>query len=317
MKYCPHCQTAYTDDALRFCLRDGAPLDEAPDADFGLPTTNLDDSETIVSRKPPQQVVPISAPEAEEQNWRQTAAQTQNRQRPEELPKVSAPPAAVKKPNTTLTILATVLGMLAVFGIIGALAWMLLKSRRTEVSAVNVNRTIVNHPANSNTANTQILNANASTPVPTVSPSPAPTATPVARPALEPDEYKAITSDVKDVIDDWKDTSENRDIDANLDEYADTVDYYNGGRTTREKVRADKQRAFGQYDSIDFDISNLKVTPDATGERATAVFDKKWTFEGEHNRSAGKVQQQLTLALIGGRWLITGEKDLKVYYVEK
>ncbi len=61
----------------------------------------------------------------------------------------------------------------------------------------------------------------------------------------------------------------------------------------------------------------MKVTPDASGEKATAVFDKEWNFEGAEKYSAGKVQQQLTLGKIGGRWLITGEKDLKTYYVEK
>ncbi|MEO6588762.1 MAG: hypothetical protein ABIP06_05490, partial [Pyrinomonadaceae bacterium] len=89
------------------------------------------------------------------------------------------------------------------------------------------------------------------------------------------------------------------------------------GRVSRERVRADKQRAFAQYDSIKFKISDVKVTPDATGEKATAIFDKEWNFEGAEKYSSGKVRQMLTFSKINGQWLITGEKDLKTYYVEK
>jgi hypothetical protein len=125
------------------------------------------------------------------------------------------------------------------------------------------------------------------------------------------------TSEVKDTVDEWKSSSENLDLDGNLDQYADSVDYYTAGRINRARVRADKQRAFDQYDSINFNISNMKVTPDASGKKAIAVFDKQWKFEGENKYSSGKVQQQLTLSKVGGRWLITGEKDLKTYYIEK
>jgi hypothetical protein len=56
------------------------------------------------------------------------------------------------------------------------------------------------------------------------------------------------------------------------------------------------------------DISNLRVSPDASGENATAVFDKEWVFEGTGKYSAGKVQTQLRLRKIGGEWLITAKE---------
>jgi len=62
-------------------------------------------------------------------------------------------------------------------------------------------------------------------------------------------------------------------------------------------------------------LSNMTVTPDASGETATAVFDKEWVFEGA-KYSAGKVQTQLKLKKTGGQWLITGERDLKVYQTD-
>jgi ketosteroid isomerase-like protein len=262
--------------------------------------------ETIVSRKPPQQVVRINLPETQAQNWEQS-----EQPRITEQPRIVAPPVEARKSNMALTVLATVLGMLVLFGIAGA--WFLLKSRKNEVAVVNVNTALVNRQMNSNAANIQTSNANADK----LTPSPTATATPIPKPTLDPEEAKAITNDVKDTVDEWKNASENLDLDGNMNRYADSVDYYSAGRVTRARVRADKQRAFARYDSIKFTISNMKVTPDAAGEKATAVFDKEWNFEGEDQYSSGKVQQQLTLGKIGGRWLITGEKDLKTYYVEK
>ena len=299
MKYCPNCQTTYTDDSLRFCLQDGTQLADVSGMNSEMPTVAFDDSETLVSRKPPQQVVRINVPETESQNWQQP-----------EQPRIVAPlPVETKRSKTALTVMATVLGMLLFLGIAGLGAWMLLKSRKTEV-AVNVNNAPANRPLNSNSANIKTSNANLT------APAASPTATPIPKPTLKPEEIKAVTNDVKEAIDEWKGSSENLDLDGNLDQYADSVDYYAGGRVNRARVRADKQRAYDQYDSINFNITNLKVTPDASGEKATAVFDKEWTFEGADKYSAGKVQQQLTLNKIKGKWLITGEKDLKIYYVE-
>jgi hypothetical protein len=97
--------------------------------------------------------------------------------------------------------------------------------------------------------------------------------------------------------------------------YADRLDYYNKRGASVGTVRADKQKAFSTYDTIKINLSNMRVTPDATGENATAVFDKDWYFENAAKVSEGKVQSQLKLKKIGGAWKITGEKDLKVYYV--
>ncbi len=63
MKHCPNCQTTYTDNTLRFCLKDGTPLSDVSDTSVAMPTTAFDEFETVVVRKPPQQVVRINAPE--------------------------------------------------------------------------------------------------------------------------------------------------------------------------------------------------------------------------------------------------------------
>jgi hypothetical protein len=316
MKHCPTCQTTYTDDSLRFCLQDGTALADIDTMSTDMPTVSFDDSKTIVSPKTPspktpQQVIRINPPEPEPQP-RQPIEQPQivERTRVTEQPQiVAAPNVETKKSNTALTVLATVLGMLLVLGAAGA--WFLLKSRKTEVAVTNTNVAPVNRTVNTPAANIQNSNANAAKPTAT------PASTPSSKPTLEPETARAVTDDVKNAINDWVNSSENLDIDGNLEQYADSVDYYAGGRVNRAKVRADKERAFNQFDSINFNVSNMKITPDASGEKAIAVFDKEWKFEGENKFSSGKVQQQLTLAKIGERWLITGEKDLKTYYVEK
>jgi hypothetical protein len=240
-----------------------------------MPTVSFDDSETLVSRKPPQQVVRINVPETEQPNWQQSVSQSQNQESAEQT-RVVMPPVEAKKSNTTFVVLATVLGMLVFFGIAGAGAWFLLQSRKPRVASVDVNIATPTRSPSSNSANIQILNANLDANI--EKPSPSPTAAPSPKSTLKPDEVKAMTNDVKDVVDDWKDTAENLELDENLNQYADTVDYYNAGRVNRSRVRDDKQRAFEQYDSINFKISNMKVTPDASGEKATVVFVNEWNF---------------------------------------
>ena len=296
MKYCPQCQSSYTDDALQFCLQDGTRLDESPDYDS--PTVAFDtDSETVVS---PKRVEPIrfDLPSSYAAN-----------QADREIEQPVIVERETKKANTTAIVLLTALGTILLLGLGGIGTWLYFNRSKPEVAA-NVKTPPVNRSSNLNSIDNQNSNNNSPIPAPTL------TATPTPQPTLKPEQIKAVTSDVKNAVDKWESASENLDLDGHLGQYADMVDYYKGGRVGIAKVRADKQQAFEQYDSINFNITNMKITPNASGEKATAVFDKEWTFEGADKYSAGKVQQQLTLDKIGGRWLITGEKDLKIYYVE-
>ena len=78
-------------------------------------------------------------------------------------------------------------------------------------------------------------------------------------------------------------------------------------------MRADKARHFSNYTSMQSDYSNMNVAVGPDGQTVTAVFDKEWNFSGVKT-SSGKVQSQLIFKRINGRWLITTERDLKVYY---
>lgn len=295
MKVCPNCRTEYTDDALQYCLEDGTPLVDLSKKSVEFNT----ESETLVSPKrvEPIRFEPPSSYQNSKTEWETSQPVIVERED--------------KKSNTAAIVALSVIGTILILGLGGVGAWLLSNSRQNAAVANN-NAPTPNRAVNVNAANNQNSNANANLATPT----PAPTPTLTTRPTINPEQAKTVTGDVKDVIDNWKDASENLDIAGSMSNYADTVDYYIGGRVGVAKVRADKERAFRDYDSINFNIDNLRVIPDPTGEKATAIFDKEWKFEGADKYSAGKVQQQLTLTKINGRWLISAEKDLKLYYKE-
>jgi ketosteroid isomerase-like protein len=120
------------------------------------------------------------------------------------------------------------------------------------------------------------------------------------------------------VLDGWVAASRARDAAANIAFYSDTLNpYFNRSSYPASKVRDERARVYEMYQTLDIEITNLKVTPDATGNTAIATFDKTWTFESTEKFSSGSVRAQMWFAKSGGRWLITGEKDLKVYYLNR
>ncbi|MDQ3179039.1 MAG: hypothetical protein M3Q33_00820 [Acidobacteriota bacterium] len=304
MKYCPSCQTNYADDTLRFCLQDGTQLAEF--SNQSEPTVFLTDSETIVSPKRVEPLGHIPPDVVPSQNWKQSR-----------VTKVSSLESEPKKSNTATVVLLTAFGMFLLFGLAGIGAWLYFKNGKTEVVR---NKNVV-----SPNLNERILDSNTNSkisPSPTVAiKTPAPNSSPPAnaKPTVEPlSDFnpEQIKSEVSSKIYLWKSLSESRNLNAYMNTYADTVDYYNKKGASASFVRNDKQRAFDSFDYIKINLGNMRVSPDASGEKATAVFDKEWVFEGSEKYSAGKVQTQLQLRKISGEWRITGERDLKVYYTE-
>ena len=126
-------------------------------------------------------------------------------------------------------------------------------------------------------------------------------------------------SEIRSMLEGWAQSTRNRDVDSHMHYYADTLDYYYA-RTlvASSKVRDDRMKAFQKFNWLSVQLSNMNVQLDSTGQRATVVFDKTFDFRGENDSFYnGSVQDQLTLTKLGGAWLITGEKELKVYYVNK
>jgi hypothetical protein len=81
----------------------------------------------------------------------------------------------------------------------------------------------------------------------------------------------------------------------------------------RAFVQADRAQALSKYSDLSFKFSNMDIKVEPGGRRAVATFDKEWDFKGEAT-SSGSVREMVWLEKIGGRWRITGERDLKVYY---
>ncbi|MDT5296575.1 MAG: eukaryotic-like serine/threonine-protein kinase [Acidobacteriota bacterium] len=124
-----------------------------------------------------------------------------------------------------------------------------------------------------------------------------------------------VSKEVGDALEEWADATRDRDLDAHMSHYADRLEaYYRLQNVPAAQVRADRARAFARYDDIDVKLTNVRVTPDPTGARATVTFDKTWKFDADDKSSTGAVRQQLTLVKSGGHWLITSERDLQVYH---
>src|SRR5688572_24809753 len=61
MKYCPSCQTQYTDTTLLYCLQDGTPLSDVAGARPQATDEAEHEPETVQRRRPPGQVRPVDA----------------------------------------------------------------------------------------------------------------------------------------------------------------------------------------------------------------------------------------------------------------
>jgi len=135
--------------------------------------------------------------------------------------------------------------------------------------------------------------------------------------------YNADTSsadsEIRNVLEGWAQATRNRDLDSHMRYYADILDYYYARtQVASDKIREDRSRAFQKFNYLSIQLSNINIQLDSTGQRASVVLDKSFDFRGDNNAFYnGSVQNQLMLTKLGGGWLITGEKELKVYYVNK
>ena len=275
MKTCPSCNNQYSDDTLRFCLQDGTPLVDAFDSD--TPTVVLDKRAAPVTRDP-------------------ALSDTSGGGRVDTAPVVTNDRP---RSNTALIVALTAVGMLILFAIGGLGLWLYLSKRDTNIAA--------NSPANSTPKATPTATAEQSA-TPAKTPTPASNSTPSAPPVNN----EEVTQQVTERIRGWTADAESLDIDSHMANYAPVVDYYTRPGSSRSYIRSDKMRAFGRYDSISFNISDISVKTDASGETATATFDKEWNFD--EGASTGKVRQMMQFRKFDGKWLITAEKDLTLYY---
>ena len=283
MRTCPTCRTQYTDDTLRYCLQDGAKLVEQLESE--TPTVAFKEHETVEASRPT--VARSGGTTSDDEELTRFAASKRGGHR-----------------SGLLIALTAVLAVLLVVVLAGAVGlWFYLKDNDSVSVSNNAN-------ANANGRLSGNSGTNPATPLPYPSITTTPTSIPTPTPHLD---REGARQEVSQTVHGWKSLAEAQDLDAYMANYADTVDYYNKSGASRSYVRSDKSRAFTTYDSIGVVLSNMNVSVDENGNTATATFDKEWEFRGSRN-SSGKVQTQLKLRNVDGRWLIVGERDLRVYY---
>lgn len=294
MKQCPSCQSQYTDDTLQFCLQDGTPLQFA--ASSQGQTLAYGEQETVVGNRQSNQIntPPVTNPTG----WTpQHYSSNAGFQPPE------------KKAGAPVAVFLTAFVMLLLFSFVGIGAWLYFRGATPDE---NTNLLLAKKKPDSDTTSNTMTTA-PSKPIPMATVSPTTSSNTAANSTVAPIDKEQIKRDVSQRVNSWKSAAESLNLDNYMSNYAGTVDYYNKKGASMGFVRADKQRAFTMYNSIQITLSNMSVTPDASGERATVVVDKEWNFSGAEKNSSGKVKQQLQLKKISGQWLITGERDLKVY----
>ncbi|MEO6391333.1 MAG: nuclear transport factor 2 family protein [Pyrinomonadaceae bacterium] len=314
MKRCPVCNNQYSDESLRFCLQDGAALVAGnPSTGTGsavepdsMPTLHSGSDPTLIlpaelrDRSAPTLVFPTNVPSPSEPTL---AAPASGAETIRQLRQPTQSGYDRKPRNTALVVALTVMATLIVAAFVAGGAWLLFwrEGVRTDASnSPNLNR--ANDPGPS--------------PSPTGSPNTRETPTPTPTPKVV--NATAIRDEVTAVLDAWASAARARDAAANISYYTDTLNpYFNRSSYPASKVRDERARIYEMYKTIDIDLADIKITPGPDGETAIATLDKTWTFEGDAKYSSGSVRAQMWFAKRNGRWLITGEKDLKVYYLNR
>jgi ketosteroid isomerase-like protein len=306
MKRCPACQSTYADDSLRFCLQDGATL-ESMSAGVSDDYKTLVLPENAMGRElPPTEVLNPGA--GATAATRPTPPTSPHRPRDTNPVTEHAITSQPKTRSTASIVGLTALATVLLLALGGLSAWLLLKDRTDKTqrndnagnvsdkrSGENQNNTLPNgntRPASNTNANTAL------------SPTPKPTAMPANASAEE--------KEVRSALNGWLSNFRARDIDQYMAHYASVLDaYYLSRNVGVERVRADKERAFAKYSTIEVWLSDIRVQVDPSGQRAVATFNKSYRFTGEGVAPfVGSGLNRFTLKKIGGEWLITGEEDI-------
>jgi hypothetical protein len=313
MKHCPTCRRLYTDSTLNFCLEDGAALET-------VSNSSLEETLTLdANEPPPTEVLPAGiAPTINARHAPPTVRQ-QARSTRDEFQNV-APPAKAKR-NTTSVVALTVVATILLLALGGLGAWLLLRDKTSGGGNLNISNRGKDESRNLNVnaqekpGETPAINGNTNDQPGVVleTPTPLPTATPQSTPQIV--DASKVRSEVSSALNGWRQTMVNPDVDAHMSYYADVLHtYYKAQDVNVSRVRSNVARAFSSYSTFDVQVTNLQIEVDPSGMRAVATFDKTFEFSNAEKRYAGSGLNRFWFEKIGGRWLITGEKDLKTYY---
>lgn len=293
MKICPKCHSSYSDETLNFCLTDGVPLitAEAVQGERLSMQQSWQEAETLHDKDfvlPPQHST-LGSSSGEHTTSPNSGSPTIASSGSYTTSFSSAPNASVVIPaqrRSNFILQAGIVVLLAVGAAIG-IFW--LHSGLTGKNTAN------------NSQNSAVPSATVEVRKTAV--------------ALAPEQENQLKKEISETLETWRSTIEKRDIEGHIKNYVQILDnYYRESGIYREHVRADRQRAFDRYPIISLTIDNVIITP-LSLESASVTFDKSWSFKNSQKMSTGSVQQEIEFVKQNGRWLINGEKDLKVYYI--
>jgi ketosteroid isomerase-like protein len=126
---------------------------------------------------------------------------------------------------------------------------------------------------------------------------------------------EAARSEIMAVVNIWAETLRRRDLENNLRLYAERVSpFYTSNGVSREQVRANRQKMFASYPSIDVRLDNFAVEINQPGTEATVYYDNTYDWKGGAQPVSGKSRNVLILSKVGPQWLISGEKHIQTYY---
>ena len=211
-------------------------------------------------------------------------------------------PAPEKSNRTVIILVATVvILLLALAGLAMRLAFSPSFDNKNE------------NPLNLRANNSSEVDTNQATPSPTGDRSAIPSATPRAVPPNVSSTRQAIIN----TLEAWAAAARAHDLNAHMNYFADRLDpYYLEHDVTSAHVRANLQPAYDRYYKLEMKLSNIAVSLEPDGTRATVTLDKTYAFTGDKVMS-GSVKEMMWLSLLGGRWRITGIRDVQVYYQNK
>ena len=132
-----------------------------------------------------------------------------------------------------------------------------------------------------------------------------------------PPDGSQVQKEISSVLNRWADAKRRRNLDEEIGCYAPSVDRFYGQRSLpADQLRREEQNVLSRIGTVQrFEISNLKfhrVSP----EWAVVSFDKNWDFHGR-TRFTGSSREELVLRPVRGRWKISSQREVKVYWVDK
>ena len=114
-------------------------------------------------------------------------------------------------------------------------------------------------------------------------------------------------------LDRWIDSTNRRDIDAQMDFYMPQMQaYYLSRNASRNAVRAEKTRVFGAATAVDIRAAEPEIIFQENGQSAVMRFRKKYKVVSGGRSKIGEVVQELRWRRSNSGWKIFSERDIRV-----